>query len=202
MKILRLADRSDEQNDPLSLLFAVQFLHVTSRLTALPHTYSRDLAGKFAWANLQLPAPVAVRRLVASWDDGCGFPRTQNSTHIPWASEPKCLFADGAADDVTEEDKEVLLLAGNVFYVLAGLGSVVALHAGVLLLLRLRWASIRTPAWGRYPLAEIVLVLAVANGAVDAATAVLCGKLAAPGWRTIGVSRQQTPRRTKTEKPD
>ena len=48
--------------DPLSLVFAVQFVSLTSNIDGLPPAYSNDYAGSFAWANLQFPPPSFNRR--------------------------------------------------------------------------------------------------------------------------------------------
>ena len=48
--------------DPLSLVFAVQFISLTSNIDGLPSSYTDGYAGSFAWANLQFPPPGSRRR--------------------------------------------------------------------------------------------------------------------------------------------
>jgi len=46
---------SSPQGDPLSLLFVVQYLHITSRMNTMPPSFIA-FAGPFGWANLQMSA--------------------------------------------------------------------------------------------------------------------------------------------------
>ena len=188
LRTMKVADKdvSFSLLDSLSFLFLIQFLHVTSRLNSLPSSYSENFSSEFAWGNLQLPAPRSVRHFLASWGDACDFPRA-NSTRVPWASEADCFFADGVEDDGDDDDIRAssVVLSSHCVFFCVGLGA--------LFLLRVAFSSSSSsssssvlPAWARFPLMEVVAVLAMAMGALDAAAGVLVDPVAAPGWRLVG----------------
>ena len=155
---------SNAASDPMTLIFLVQAVAVTSKLSAMPSSYS-DFAGGFSIFLLQVPLPWVGsddddrRRLGANGDDG---------------------FFGNDGTEATE------VMQGHLFWAALVIIGMTILHGVALAVLN--WMATAVPGSMQFPHAEVKVLLAISMGAMDCSFAVLASASTAPGWKLVAAT--------------
>ena len=153
---------SSAVSDPLCLLFVVQSVAVSSKLSFMPESYV-NFASSFSMFNLQFPLP----SVATSTKGSSRRLKNENLT----SSGRNLLRGDGT--EATELLRRQMFWAGLVFAVVVSIHGLVVCAVGAA-------GRVLPPAF-HFPHVEIKMLLAMSMGAVDCS----CGVLAAPATATF-----------------
>lgn len=150
---------SNPSGDPLSLIFLVQAVSVTEKLSCMHEAYS-SMIGPFSVFNLQIAPPGPLREF---W---------QLDKWAPW------WFSDD-----TEASK---IFSGHLFWSLLGWITTFLTHQIQLFVLR-HILHFPVPGFLQFPQVEIVALLVMSMGILNTSAAVLFMKSSAWGWKILAI---------------
>ena len=128
----------------MSLIFLVQGVAITSKLSSMPSTYSEGFAGGFAMFNLQGMQPPKWARAAMNWEKGSAVPN--------W------LFDDS---DVGRN------LKNHFFYLVSAFGITVLAHLLGLGVCECRGMADKVPGFLKFPQVEIKAFMVLNMGLVS-----------------------------------
>ena len=157
--------------DPLLLLFLLQGISLTGRLSGLPRSYGEDVAGAFAWATLDVRPPAWGRGLASlKWIDALAQPEDDDAND-----------GDGGEDG---ESDAVAALRAQVFYLALALAVSLGVHG--LGRLGLWGAGYAAPVFLQRGHVELTALLSVSVAMVAGSVPVLLGAGDTPlAWRLV-----------------